>query len=66
MKRIIYNKLVRDKIPEIIEQAGQACACSVLSDGDYPQWKYFFTSWAMRSWSLAMSARSVRSLKARS
>ena len=35
MKRIIYNKLVRDKIPEIIEQAGQACACSVLSDGDY-------------------------------
>ena len=35
MKRIIYNKLVRDKIPEIIEQTGQACACSVLSDGDY-------------------------------
>ena len=35
MKRIIYNKLVRDKIPEIIEQSGQTCACSVLSDGDY-------------------------------
>ena len=35
MKKIIYNKLVRDRIPDIIEQAGQTCACSVLSDGDY-------------------------------
>ena len=35
MKKIIYNKLVRDRIPEIIEQAGQKCTCSILSDDDY-------------------------------
>lgn len=31
----IYNKLVRDKIPEIIEQGGNRCRIRVLSDGDY-------------------------------
>lgn len=35
MKKTVYRKLVRDKIPEIIEQAGQTCACSVLSDDEY-------------------------------
>ena len=35
MKKTVYRKLVRDRIPEIIEQAGQACACSVLSDDEY-------------------------------
>ena len=35
MNRITYRKLVRDRIPEIIEQGGATCSCSVLSDGDY-------------------------------
>ena len=35
MKKTVYRKLVRDRIPEIIEQAGQKCVCSVLSDEDY-------------------------------
>ena len=35
MKQIDYHKLVRDKIPEIIEQAGKTCTCTILSDEDY-------------------------------
>ena len=35
MKKTVYRKLVRDRIPEIIEQSGKTCACSVLSDEDY-------------------------------
>ena len=35
MKKTTYNKLVRDKIPEIIEQTGKTCTCSILSDEDY-------------------------------
>ena len=34
MKKV-YNKLVRDKIPEIIEQSGKLCEISVLSDEEY-------------------------------
>ncbi|MBE5838368.1 nucleoside triphosphate pyrophosphohydrolase [Butyrivibrio sp.] len=30
-----YNKLVRDKIPEIIEQDGKTCSVRVLNDVDY-------------------------------
>ena len=30
-----YHKLVRDKIPEIIEGAGKKCSCCILSDGEY-------------------------------
>ena len=30
-----YNKLVRDRIPEIIEASGKACITEVLSDEDY-------------------------------
>ena len=30
-----YHKLVRDKIPEIIEGAGKKCSCRILSDGEY-------------------------------
>lgn len=30
-----YNKLVRDRIPEIIEQGGNRCRIEVLSDEDY-------------------------------
>lgn len=36
-KRTIYNKLVRDKIPEIIEASGKTCVTEVLSDGEYIQ-----------------------------
>ena len=35
MASILYDKLVRDKIPEIIEQAGKTCKCSILSEQDY-------------------------------
>lgn len=32
---IKYNKLVRDKIPEIIEKDGKTCNTTILSDEDY-------------------------------
>lgn len=30
-----YNKLVRDRIPEIIEASGKTCTTETLSDADY-------------------------------
>ena len=30
-----YNKLVRDKIPVIIESSGKACTTEILNDEDY-------------------------------
>lgn len=30
-----YNKLVRDKIPEIIEADGKTCKTKILSDEEY-------------------------------
>lgn len=30
-----YNKLVRDRIPEIIENSGGKCVTEILSDADY-------------------------------
>ena len=35
MSTIHYNKLVRDRIPEIIEASGKRCICSILSDEEY-------------------------------
>ena len=32
---IIYNKLVRDRIPEIIESSGKTCTTEILSNEDY-------------------------------
>ena len=32
---IKYNKLVRDRIPEIIEASGKSCVTEILSDEDY-------------------------------
>ena len=31
----MYNKLVRDKIPEIIEVSGKTCETEILSDEEY-------------------------------
>ena len=31
----VYNKLVRDRIPEIIEADGKNCVYEILSDEDY-------------------------------
>ena len=35
MKKIIYHKLVRDRIPEIIEASGNTCVTEILSDEEY-------------------------------
>ena len=35
MSTIHYNKLVRDRIPKIIEASGKRCVCSTLSDEEY-------------------------------
>ena len=35
MKEIIYDKLVRDKIPAIIEKSGKQCETEILSDEMY-------------------------------
>ncbi|MEP0772451.1 nucleoside triphosphate pyrophosphohydrolase [Coleofasciculus sp. FACHB-SPT36] len=32
-----YNKLVRDRIPEIIHQAGRECKVQVMSEAEYHQ-----------------------------
>lgn len=33
--RIAYNKLVRDRIPEVIRAAGRECGTRVLDEGEY-------------------------------
>jgi len=35
MRIIKYNKLVRDRIPEIIESSGKSCTTEILSAEDY-------------------------------
>ena len=35
MNKKIYNKLVRDRIPEIIEATGSKCKIEILSDDEY-------------------------------
>lgn len=35
MKKIFYNKLVRDKIPEIITESGKRCDTEILNDEIY-------------------------------
>ena len=35
MKEIVYNKLVRDRIPEIIRADGKECEMEVLDDGAF-------------------------------
>ena len=35
MTTIKYYKLVRDRIPEIIEASGKHCVCSTLSDAEH-------------------------------
>ncbi len=34
-KKKTYNKLVRDKIPDIIRADGKTCLCETLSQGEY-------------------------------
>lgn len=40
MKEVFYNKLVRDKIPQIIEEAGKLCETKILSDEKYLEMLY--------------------------
>ena len=35
MNTITYKKLVRDRIPEIIEASGKTCVTEILSDDEY-------------------------------
>ena len=35
MHRKVYNKLVRDRIPEIVKVSGRTCECETLSDEAY-------------------------------
>ena len=35
MRTIKYDKLVRDRIPEIIELSGKTCVTEILSDDEY-------------------------------
>ena len=35
MKSKSYNKLIRDRIPEVIEAAGKTCMTEILSDEQY-------------------------------
>ena len=35
MKEIIYDKLVRDKIPDAIQKSGKQCETEILTDGKY-------------------------------
>lgn len=35
MSTIRYNKLVRDRIPEIISNSDKRCVCRTLSDDEY-------------------------------
>ena len=35
MKKIEYNKLVRDRIPEIVEASGKTCVTETLSSDEY-------------------------------
>ena len=40
MKKLQYNKLVRDKIPEIIDASCKTCRTEVLSDDEYLKMLY--------------------------
>lgn len=35
MATIVYNKLARDRIPEIIEASGKSCVVETLGDDEY-------------------------------
>lgn len=35
MSNVIYHKLVRDRIPEIIKSSGKTCVTTILSEEDY-------------------------------
>lgn len=35
MEKKVYHKLIRDKIPQIIEASGSRCRVEVLKDADY-------------------------------
>ena len=43
MGKVTYHKLVRDRIPEIIEASGKTCSCRILSDGEYLEMSLTFS-----------------------
>ena len=44
MKEIVYNKLVRDRVPKIIEESGKQCKTEVLSNERYLEMKNMIDS----------------------
>lgn len=40
MPKIVYDKLIRDKVPAAIEKTGKVFATHTLSDDEYPEYLY--------------------------
>ena len=58
----IYNKLVRDKIPEIIEADGKTCKTEILSDEEYLKMLFLLQN-EQKKYYRTMSAMEIRMIE---